>query len=82
MYMYVRDTVIILEDGNLSHPWCPRCDMLVMWKALNGWHLTTAQCEKRDEQKWRRLAAEEIRESVERAFQSCCRSLGRVTLFK
>ena len=40
----VRDTVIRLEEGNLPYPWCPQCNMLVSWIALNGWHLTTAQC--------------------------------------
>ena len=33
---HMRDTVIILEEGNLPHPICPRCDMLVPWRALNG----------------------------------------------
>ena len=28
LHWYVRDTVIILEEVNLPHPRCPRCDML------------------------------------------------------
>ena len=28
--------MVILEEGNLPHPRCPLCDMLVPWRALNG----------------------------------------------
>ena len=35
---HIRDTVVILEEVNLSHPRCPLCDMLVPWRALNGSH--------------------------------------------
>ena len=28
-HRHVRDTIIILEEGNLPHPWRPQCDMLV-----------------------------------------------------
>ena len=40
-HRHVRDTVVILEEGNLSHPWLPLCDMLMPWKALNGTHRCT-----------------------------------------
>ena len=40
----VRNTVIILEEGNLPHPRCENCDMLVPWRALNGCHKNTAMC--------------------------------------
>ena len=33
---HVRDTIIILEEGNLPHPRCENCDMFVPWRALNG----------------------------------------------
>ena len=33
-HRHVRDTVEILEEGNLPHPQCPLYDMLVPWKAL------------------------------------------------
>ena len=36
----VRDIVVILEEGNLPHPRCPLCDMMVPWKAMNGTHVT------------------------------------------
>ena len=29
LHRHVRDTVVVLEEGNLPHPRCPRCDMLV-----------------------------------------------------
>ena len=35
---HFRNTVVVLEEGNLPHPWCPLCDMLVPWRALNGKH--------------------------------------------
>ena len=35
---HFRDTMVILEEGNLPHPRCPLCDMLVPWRALNGTH--------------------------------------------
>ena len=43
---HVRDIVIILEEGNLPHPRCPQCNMLVPWRALNISHHATAQCAK------------------------------------
>ena len=43
---YVRDTIVILEEGNLSYPLCPLCDILVPWWSMNGLHNGTAQCKK------------------------------------
>ena len=40
---HVRDTVVILEEGNSHHPRCHLCDMLVPWKDLNGMHRRTSQ---------------------------------------
>ena len=42
VHRHVQDTVVMLEEGNLPHPWCARCDMQVPRKALNGRHLGTA----------------------------------------
>ena len=67
---HVLDTVIILEEGNLPHPRCKNCDMLVPWQALNGRHKDTAMCRSGVERKRRRLAEAEIRESMERAFEA------------
>ena len=82
LHRHVRDTVIILEEGNHPHPRCLRCDMLVPWKELNGRHITTAQCTEGVKRKRRQLAAEEMRESAERAFQAYGRPIKTVTLFK
>ena len=48
---HIWDNMVILEEGNLPHPQCPLCDMLVMWRSLNGLHQCTAQCKKEAEQK-------------------------------
>ena len=67
---HVRDTVIILEEGNLPHPRCENCDMLVPWRALNGRHKDTAMCRSGAERKRLRLAEAEIRESTDMAFEA------------
>ena len=46
MHQNVHGTVVILEVGNLPLPRCPRCDLQVSRKALNGRHLGTLQCHK------------------------------------
>ena len=56
--------------------------MLVSWHKLKGRHLTTAQCTKGKERKRRRLEEEEIRVSLERAFQEYGEPLETVTSFK
>ena len=56
-----RDTLVILEEGNLPHPLCPLCDIMVTWNALNGTHRRTVQCKRGADQKRRQLAAEEER---------------------
>ena len=65
----MRDTIIILEEGNLPHPRCENCDMFVPWRALNGRHKSTMMCKSGAERKRRRLAEAEIRESTEMAFE-------------
>ena len=58
---HVRDTVIILEEGNLPHPRCENCDMLVPWRSLNGRHKDIAMCRSGAERKRRRDTEAEIR---------------------
>ena len=41
VHRHVHDTVVILEEGNLPLPQCPRCNLQVSRKALNGYHLET-----------------------------------------
>ena len=68
LHWYILDTVVILEEGNLPHPRCARCNMLVPRRALNGRHPATAQCARGAERKRRRLSEAETRENAERAF--------------
>ena len=78
----VQDTVITLEEGNLSHPLLPQWNMLVTLQALNRRNLATNQYAKGEERKRRWMTEEEIRESSERSFQVYGRPLETVTLFK
>ena len=66
---HVRDIMIILEEGNLPHPRCPRCDMLVPWRALNGRHKNTEMCRSGAEKKRQRLSETEFRDIAEMAFE-------------
>ena len=78
---HVRDTVIILEEGNLPLPRCENCGMLVPWWALNGRHKDIAMCRSGAERKRRRLAEAEIRESTERDFEAYREQLESVPRF-
>ena len=71
--------MIILEEENLPHPRCPRCDILVPWQSLKGRHISTAKCTKGAERKRRRMAKEDMQESAGRAFQAYDRPLETVT---
>ena len=79
---HVRDIVIILEEGNLPHPRCSRCDMLVPWRALNGKHHDTAMCRSGAERKKRKMADTELREITEMAFEAYGKQLDVVPSFK
>ena len=82
LHRHVLDTVVMLEEGNFSHPRCARCDMQVPWEALNGGHLGTAQCAKGAERKRRRLAETETRENSERAFKAYMEPMEAVSEFR
>ena len=56
VHRHVHDTVVMLEEGNLPLPRCPRCDLQVSRKALNGRHLGTIHCRLETQRKRRRLA--------------------------
>ena len=75
----VHDTVVMLEEGNLLLPRCPRCDLQVSRKALNGRHLGTNQCKKGAERKQRRLAAAEVETTSEKAFHAYGKHMRAVT---
>ena len=70
VHRHVHNNVVILEEVGLPLPRCPRCNLQVTSKALNGRHLGNFQCKKGAEQKRRRMAETETRENAERAFQS------------
>ena len=74
-----HSAVVIIEEGNLPNPWCPLCDMLVTWKALNGVYRRTAQYKREEERNRRRLSAEEEREGTSRYFSAYGRSMEIVT---
>ena len=79
---HVRDIVIILEEGNLPHPRCSRCDIMVLWRELNGKHHDTAMCRSEAERKRRRMAETKLRESTEMAFEAYRKQLEAVHSFK
>ena len=79
---HVRDIVIILEEGNLSHPKLSRCEMLVPWRALNCRHHGTAMCKKGVKRKKRRMAEAGLRDSTERSFEAYAKPLETVSTFK
>ena len=74
--------MVILEEENFSHPWCPRCEILVPWSVLNVRQLATAQCTRGAERKRRRLSEEELREISERDFQDYGEPLETVAAFR
>ena len=81
-YRHVRDTIVIMEEGNLPHPQFPMCDKLVPWRSQNGMHRCTVQCKTRTERNQRCLAAEEEREVTSRAFIAYWTPLEMVTSFR
>ena len=46
LHCHVRDTDVFVNEVNLHHPWCPCCDMMVPWAALNSRHPNISQCTK------------------------------------
>ena len=78
----MRDIVIILEEGNIPHPRCPRCDIFVLWRALNGRHKNTEMCRSGADKKRRRLAEVEVRDSAEMDFEVYGEQIQTVPRFK
>ena len=69
VHRHVRDTIVILEEGNCPHPLCPNCDMSVPWVALNWWNSYTVLCAWGEESKCRRLVYKEAQELDALAFK-------------
>ena len=63
----MRDTILILEEGNRPYPKRPQCNMFVPQKSINGRHLATELCRQGMERNRRHLEEEEAREGKERA---------------
>ena len=82
LHPHFINTAVIMEEVNLPHPRCARCDMLVPRWALNGRHPATAQCARVVERKWRRLAEAETREILERSFESYGEPINNVLAFR
>ena len=82
VHRHVLDTMVMLEEGNFTHPRCARCDMLVLRRTLNGRHPATAQCARGAERKRRRLAEAEMRVSSERAFEAYGEPIKNVSAFR
>ena len=78
----MRDIVIILEEVNLPHPRCQRCDMFVPSQALIGRQKNTEMCRNGADKKRRPLAEAEVRGSAEMAFEVYGDQLQTVPRFK
>ena len=81
LHRHVLDTLVILEEENLPHQRCTRCNMLVPQRALNSRHPATTQCARGAERKMKRLVEAELREISERAFKAYGELLENVTEF-
>ena len=82
VHHHVHDIMVMMEEGNLPLPRCPRCDLQVPRKALNGRHLGTLQCNKGAERKRRRLAETKTRENADRAFHAYGKLMETVSEFR
>ena len=71
-----------MEESNLPLPRCPRCDLQVSRKSLNGRHLDTIQCRAGAERKIRRLAVAEGEAETERDFNAYGRRVKSVKEFR
>ena len=68
--------------GQLPLPRCPRCDLQVSRKELNGHHLETSHCRTGTERKQRRLAEAELEITLKKAFHAYGTKMRLVTEFK
>ena len=82
VHPHVLNIVVMLEEGNLPHPRCARCNMQVPHRALNRRIQGTAQCLKGAERKRRRLAEKDTRNNLEQAFEAYGVPIKSVSEFK
>ena len=78
----MQDIVIILEEGNQTHPRCTNCDMFVPWRSLNGRHKSIEMCRSGADKKRRRMAEAEVRDSTEMASEVYGKQIQSVPRFK
>ena len=52
LQLHVQYTVVILEEGIHPLTLCPKCDMIITWRALNGKHQATVMYARWEE--WKR----------------------------
>ena len=70
VHRHVRDTIVILEEGNCPHPLCPDCDMFALRSALNWWHYDTTLCAQGAKINSRRFVVQEAWDGAALAFKS------------
>ena len=78
----MQDTIVILDEGDVTYPRCPKCDMFVSQKALNNRHLLVAFCCRVEESNKCRMAEEKAREGTERLITDYSIPLSPFTSFK
>ena len=76
------DSIVILEESNKPHPWCPQCDIFVPEEKLNKAHPASAMCQRGVERKRQRLVVEETEERMGMVLLVYRTPLTAVTSFK
>ena len=51
VHRHMRDTIVIIEEGNYPRPLCWACDMIIPWAELNLRHLLSNICAREAESK-------------------------------
>ena len=82
IHHHMRDTVMIMEEGNRPHPRCPYCDMSVPWAAINRRQPATSLYAQGTESNRRSLAEDESRAGAVTGFRSYDSPLETVSSFK
>ena len=44
MHWHVDDTIVVLKEGLVPHPWCDNCNMFITQKAISAGHIGTTMC--------------------------------------
>ena len=82
VHCHVWDMLVILKEGNNSHPRCSYCDIILPWVALKPRHPEIDLCAQGAERKRRRMAEEEYQAGAVTAVQDYDRPLEIVSSFK